>query len=336
MDTMPIFAVRAMPVTFLAQTGALQAAVSADHATPPAQGDQLQVPPQGGLPAALRQKISGTVPGSAISFESQTAPDVAALRQAALQARQPRGITHNEAVSVRRTALMQLQAGSQAGSPVAAIAGATLGILDGSAGVGLFRLTEFTDRVLDWVAGTPDHQFVVTPGNTAADGLRALANGLTETRGADPTSDGPAYASALNQAARLAAPGSFVAGLVLAHESLAKQLTSPRDKATLAEQALLEFANVTAYDMLMGGGGKALRTLARQANWTLTMTNADRIALKSAALRTIAGQASVNSKVAYVANDALRIVAGASSITEQDSALKAALDLIATAVDSDF
>ncbi len=333
---MPISAVRAMPVSFLAQTEPLQAAVSSDLATAPAQGDHLQLPPQGGLPAALRQKLAGTVPGSAISFEAQAAPDVAALRQAATQARQPRGITHDEAVSVRRTALTQLQAGAQAGSPVAAIAGATLGILDGSAGAGLFRLTEFTDRVLDWVATAPDSQFVVTAGNTAADGLRVLAHGLTETRGSDPTSDGPTYATALNQAARLAAPGSFVSALVQAHEGLAKQLSSPRDKAVLAEQALLEIANVTAYDLLMGGGGKALRALARHANWTLTMTDAERITLKSAALRTIAGQATMNSKVAYVANDALRIVAGASSLTEQDAALKAALDLIATAVDSDF
>jgi hypothetical protein len=42
------------------------------------------------------------------------------------------------------------------------------------------------------------------------------------------------------------------------------------------------------------------------------------------------------SRAAHVANDALRLVAGATSLTEQDVALKNALDILATAGDTEF
>jgi hypothetical protein len=333
MDAMPIAAVRSLPFSLSEATVPARATTEAPEANPYTQGDQG--PDKGGLSAALRQKLTGKIPG-AIPLESLSLPDVPTLRAAAVQAREPRGTTHDEALRVRRAALVQLQTGAQSGSPVAAVATANLAILDGGTGASHFRHTVFTDRALAWVATADDKQFAIGPGVTIADGLRAMAKGLTETRGADPTSDGPIYQAALAQAASLATPGSYVASLVQAHETLAKQISSPRDKAQLAEQALNELTTVTAFDVLAGGGAKALRAVARQANWTLTMTDAERITLKSAALRTIAGMSAPTSRAAHVANDALRLVAGATSLTEQDTALKNALDILATAGDADF
>jgi hypothetical protein len=301
---------------------------------PLAQGDG---PPQGGLPASLRQKLIGKVPG-ALSFDSLKAGDVPvpSLRAVAVQARAPRGVTHDEALRVRRAALVQLQTGAQAGSPVAAVAGATLAILDSSGGVGLFRQTEFTDRVLGWVATTGNEQFAATPGVTVADGLKAVFTGLAETRGADPAADAPLTQAALTQAAQLSAPGSFVSSLVQAHDHLARQLVSSQDKAQLAEQALKELTTITSYDVVSGGHGRALRALARHANWALTWTDADRVTLKTAALRTIASMAGPQAKVTFIANDAQRLLAGARSFIDQDFILKSALETIQTATDADF
>jgi hypothetical protein len=335
MPDMPINPLGATPYTVSLTTGPGPAATIPPQVNPLAQGDGLKVGQQGELPASLRQKLTGKIPG-AISLESLTIPDVASLRATALQAKQPRAVTHDDALRVRRAALVQLQTGAQSGSAVSAIAGATAAILDGSAGVGTFRLTEFTDRVLDWIATTGDEQFAVTPGVSVADGMKAMVKGLLETRGADPTTDGPAFSAALAQAAQMAAPGSFVASLVKAHETLGRQVTSPRDQAQLAEQALNELTMVNAYDVLAGGTPKALRAVAKHANWMLTYTDAERISLKSAALRTIAGMSAPNSKVAYVANDSLRLAAAAGSVMEQDRTLKAALDLISTAQDAEF
>lgn len=331
---MPITAVSAT-TPFIPTPVTGPAATADGPVNPLAQGDSLQVGQQGVLPAALRQKLAGKVPAG-ITLEGLGATDAPTLRTVAMQAKQPRAITHEEALRVRRAALTQLQAGAMPGSPVAAIAGATVAILDGGAGAGTFRLTEFADRVLDWVAMAGDEQFAVTPGVTVTDGLKVMIRGLLDTRGADPTSDGPVFRAALAQAAQMAAPGSFVSVLVKAHDSLGRQVTSARDNAQLAEQALNELTTITAFDTLGGNSPKALRAVAKHANWALTWTDVERITLKAAAVRTIAGMATAGSKVAYVANDALRLVAGAASTTEQDQILKSALDVIAGARDDEF
>ena len=302
-------------------------------------GDAVTIQHPGGGPFdALRAKLGGNAPSLSLQFDAGAtkAVDPTALRQAAIQGRKPMGVTHDEAFKVKRAALVQLQQ-AQAGSAVAALATASLAVIDGATSASLFRRTEFCDKIFDSIAVAADDQFLAPAvGSSAATSSRTLANGIVETRGANAGEEGDLNRVALVQVQRLATPGSYVAGLLDANQQVSRALTSEADKSQLADQALKEVTSAPDTDFILGSTPRIGRSLAKEAQWTLSGSDADRILLKSNALRQIARIAQPTSRVAAVANEALRITAAATSVAEQDNALKNALDAITMAGDSEF